>query len=556
MQDQTVLTNQTLFTQYGQIVGTLEYMSPEQAELNTLDIDTRTDVYSLGVILFELLTGSTPLGRDRVRSQAYDRILRLIREEDAPRLISRITESSLGVVNISERRNIDPRKLTSLLRGDLQWIAMKALEKDRTRRYDGAGTLADDVQRHLDDEPIDARPPTLSYRLQKAYRKHKAGFITAVSVAVLLVAGLVGTGMMWYRAALESSRANKATRLAVVEAQNAREAEADVRRSRAEILIERDRAKIAEADAVAAKRVVESTLARSDYLFAFARWDADRIGDALELLHRVPAEYRKFEWYLARRKFTGGDMTLYGHTSTVTDVAYSSDGKRIASSCRDSTIRIWDAFSGQSIRTLTGHKGGVVTVCFSPDSSLLASGGDDSTVRIWNLKSNKTLVLEGHSGSINRVCFTPNGLDVLSAGWDGAVKVWDAKTGELRHTLKGHSGKVFDVAVLPDGSAFASCGIDKTIRVWDPFKGTETLSIKGHTDRVTSISFHPAGDRIASGSYDRTIRVWSLSTGENLKTNQRTPRPRRQCRLPTRRCENLFRYRQRSFTRQDPNLGR
>ena len=500
LQGQTVLTDQTIFTQYGQIVGTLEYMSPEQAELNTLDIDTRTDVYSLGVILYELLTGSTPLGRERVRSQAYDQILRLIREEDAPRMVSRVSQS---FANISEQRNIDPRKLSSLLRGDLQWIAMRALEKDRARRYEGAGALADDVQRHLDDEPVEARPPTLSYRVHKAYRKHKAGFITALTIALLMVAGLVGTGTMWIRAESAASDASLAKRNALVEAQNAREAQAD---------------------AVAAKQQVEATLARSNYLFAFARWDAGQVNEAVELLNQVPPEYRNFEWYLARRRFSGGDITLYGHTSTVSDVAYRHDGKQIASGSFDKTINIWDAITGQLLRTLSGHTSNVTSVAYSPDGSLLASGSADSTIRIWNLVSDDSLTLTGHTGPINRVCFSPDGATIASASWDDRVRIWDAASGELRATLTGHGGEVLDVAFAPDGSLLASCSRDKTIRLWDASSGWDasggqaTRTIKAHTDRVTRVAFNPRSNLLASASFDRTVRLWSLQSGELLRT--------------------------------------
>ena len=215
LQPQLRLTERTMFTQFGQVVGTLEYMSPEQAEMNTLDVDTRTDVYSLGVMLYELLTGDTPIGAQRLKSQAFDRILRLIREEEAPRPSARLSESGDAIAGISQQRKTDPKKLSLILKGDLDWIAVKALEKDRSRRYDGASALADDVERFLRDEPIVARPPALGYRIRKSVRKHKAAFTTAAVVFGLLVAGIVGTGGMWWRA-------SKAEQMAINEAENAR----------------------------------------------------------------------------------------------------------------------------------------------------------------------------------------------------------------------------------------------------------------------------------------------------------------------------------------------
>jgi serine/threonine protein kinase len=153
------LTERTLFTQYGTIVGTFEYMAPEQAELSQLGVDTRSDVYALGVLLYELLTGSTPLERKRVQTAAFNEILRLIKEEEPPRPSRRLSSSGAALATISQQRRTEPAKLTRLVSGELDWIAMKCLEKDRTRRYDTATSLARDVERYLHDEPVEACPP-------------------------------------------------------------------------------------------------------------------------------------------------------------------------------------------------------------------------------------------------------------------------------------------------------------------------------------------------------------------------------------------------------------
>jgi len=226
VQDPTLLAHRTLFTNYGQIIGTLEYMSPEQAEMNALDIDTRTDVYSLGILLFELLTGSTPLGRDRMKNEAFDNILRLIREEEVPRPSVRLSGSGDTITSISEQRRTDPKKLSGILKGDLDWIALKALDKDRSRRYDGPAALADDVVRYLSDEPVTARAPTLGYRLLKASRKHRGSFVVAGLVATVLSAALIGTSVMWNRARNESIRAQRAE-VAMTLAKDAAERERD-----------------------------------------------------------------------------------------------------------------------------------------------------------------------------------------------------------------------------------------------------------------------------------------------------------------------------------------
>jgi serine/threonine protein kinase/tetratricopeptide (TPR) repeat protein len=186
------LTDKTLYTQDRQLIGTPEYMSPEQAE-GSLDIDTRSDVYSLGVLLYELLTGVTPFSGKELRSSAQGEIQRIIREVDPPRPSTRLSQSGRTLVQIASKRHVDPRRLSGILRGDLDWIVMKALEKDRQRRYETANGLATDVRRHLAGEAVQAAPPSTAYRVRTFVRRHRAGVITAGLVGFVLVAGTVGT---------------------------------------------------------------------------------------------------------------------------------------------------------------------------------------------------------------------------------------------------------------------------------------------------------------------------------------------------------------------------
>jgi serine/threonine protein kinase/tetratricopeptide (TPR) repeat protein len=187
------LTERTLFTGLGAVVGTLEYMSPEQAELNNQDIDTRSDIYALGVLLYELLTGTTPLRHERLKQAAFTELLRIIREEEPPRPSTRLSESKETLPAIAAQRHAEPAKLTKLVRGELDWIVMKALEKDRNRRYETANGLARDVEHYLADEPVQACAPTVGYRLRKSLRRNKGPVLAVTLVLLALFVGVVGT---------------------------------------------------------------------------------------------------------------------------------------------------------------------------------------------------------------------------------------------------------------------------------------------------------------------------------------------------------------------------
>ncbi|MFI5461563.1 MAG: tetratricopeptide repeat protein [Isosphaerales bacterium] len=202
------LTERTLFTQFGAIIGTPEYMSPEQADLSGLDIDTRSDIFSLGVLLYELLTGTTPLERAKLREAGYAEIMRRIKEEEPPKPSTRLSHSGDRLASIAATRRTEPARLTKLVRGELDWIAIKALEKERTRRYDTANGLARDIQRYLDGDPVEAGPPTASYKLRKLVRKHRAALATVGAFAILLI----GASMVSTYLAIRATRAERAAR--------------------------------------------------------------------------------------------------------------------------------------------------------------------------------------------------------------------------------------------------------------------------------------------------------------------------------------------------------
>jgi eukaryotic-like serine/threonine-protein kinase len=204
------LTERTLFTELGQLMGTPEYMSPEQAEMSGLDVDTRTDVYSLGVILYELLTGALPFESKALRQASVAELQRRIREDEPPKPSTRVSTLGGKSAEVAERRQTEAATLARGLRGDLDWITMRALEKDRTRRYDSPAELAADLRRHLRNEPVLAASPSTAYRLRKFVKRHRAGVATATLLGLAFLAGMAGTTVGMLRARAERDRAEQA----------------------------------------------------------------------------------------------------------------------------------------------------------------------------------------------------------------------------------------------------------------------------------------------------------------------------------------------------------
>jgi eukaryotic-like serine/threonine-protein kinase len=480
------LTMATIQTEVGQLVGTLQYMSPEQCDADPYDLDTRTDVYSLGIILYELLCGSLPYS---VSGVAIFEAARVIKESQPQRP---------SIVNMT-------------LRGDLETITLKALEKERDRRYQSATALAEDLQRFLDNEPIQARSASMAYQTKMFIRRNKAAFSAATSILVFMIISTVVSISF----GVDAVRSGRAARVAEQEAITQRDiavaAHAEAQLAREESDRQRDAALAAEAFAE-----------KKTYLVNIAAVSAALSDGSIETAKRqlrlAPQSLRKWEWLYLSNLADQSIVTLRGHKAPITSVDLSANGSWVVSGSTDGSVKVFDPVTGDEPVHFSGHASPVYSIACSPDGRHFASASADMSIRIWNMHSGEELaVLQGHRGVVTSLAYSDDGRMIVSGASDSSIRLWDAITGEEMNKIVIEDASIDCVAMSPDGTRIASGSDDGLLRLWDPKSGEQIWSLDLKAGYLNALQFSPDGSSIASATEDGIVRLWNTQSSDMIK---------------------------------------
>jgi serine/threonine protein kinase/WD40 repeat protein len=553
------LTDKTLFTNFAQLMGTPLYMSPEQAQLSGLDMDTRTDIYSLGVLLYELLTGTTPCDQERLRTAAYDEIRRIIREEEPARPSLRVNTLGQASTPLSANRRSDPQRLSQVFRGELDWIVMKALEKDRNRRYESASAFAADVERYLKDEPVQACPPSAGYRLRKFFRRYKGPVLAASIVVLALLGGIVGTtwGML---------RATDAQADAVREANQKAEALQDK-----EAALTAAEGSKRDAD----EKLFDSYLAQAR-AFRMSRRPGQRF-ESLEVLKRatelaralgLPADKFHELRNAAIASLALPDLHLTGPWVSWPADAFTFDFDEAHALCARTDQRgdcsIRRVADDAELHHLPGLDGRA-SPWFSRDGRFVAvvyvrkgeTGATGMAVHLWTLEqpTARRILSEANARDVD---FHRNGHQVALAYNNGTIRLFELPSGrplgrplapdtltrevgialhptEPLVAVCSYFGRVVQLRDVRTGGVVASLPQPggATHAAWDP--DGQTLAV-GHAepplillyDRTTlrpyrtmeapgvHLAFNHAGDRLAARDWGGTLGLFDVGTGQKL----------------------------------------
>ncbi len=561
------LTDQTLFTAFEQFLGTPAYMSPEQTQLGSLDVDTRSDIYSLGVLLYELLTGKTPFDTKELMAAGLDEMRRTIREVEPVKPSTRLTqelqrlgsaraprvesdapsdsrssnqhsreesqshEVFVGATKTAREARALPEKTKELvhsLRGDLDWIVMKCLEKDRARRYETANGLATDIERHLNNEPVVARPPSKFYEFQKMVRRHKFGFAAVAAIAIVLVIGIAISTWQWARA--DKIAETQRRTLYVSEMSVAFQSFALGNVGHTRWLLENQRPKPGETDLRGFEWRYLWGLSRAQEVFPFPVepsefWSLAFSSNGQYLAAGTFApDGAVYIWDFARKQEVARLRTLPG---LVDSLSFTADDQKLACSYRmGRRVVVWDLATHKPTLELTNFSQDVFGAAFSPDGKHLGIVLGEA---YGSAIAGEAMLVEASTGKLlmnfpnvrswlARAVFSPDGRMFIATGGEGTVQIWETATGREMARLEGHRGVVFGLSISRDGRKLATGNSDGVIRIWEVEGFRSIATIPAHANTIGVLAFSPDGRLLASGSTDHTVKLWDIGSLQLLNT--------------------------------------
>ncbi len=535
-------SQRTILTEQHQMIGTPAYMSPEQAGESSEDVDTRTDVYSVGVLMYELLVGQTPLDFQRLRSASLGEMQRMIREEDPPKPSSRLSQTPETSDAVASKRATRPERLVKALRGELDWIVMRAMEKDRNRRYESAGAMSRDVRRYLAGHAVQAAPPGRIYQIRKFARRYRGPALAAAALAIAMIAGIIGTSLGLFRAQEQREAAERATNRADTTAERALDAEAlAIRQAYAANLM----------SASAAVNNVQFNLARG---FLDAASERLRGWEWRVLMARLDSSVRAFP--------PNALMPDLIHVDSTSMMIPDADGQRFLT-FNGGTAHQWDARTGRLIRMFEPSPSDApISVSVSADSRVLTmfsvtAGTTSPNLRTvaWDLENGAKIgesdvllselpsskVVAAADGMLNMFNFdhlsrfdpkvgkilaeknipfmvfyqefSPDASLWAAVDAQNVIHLFDTRSLEEVKTLSGHSGLLTRLQFSNDSHWVGSSADDDTARVWDLKSAASAPVVLRHQGRVQSICFSQDNSLVATTARDRALRVWDRATG-------------------------------------------